>query len=272
MVFAEIREDEKEAFFSLLDQYFADRPHLLPSAQPDPSAAQQGQQTAGSAAAGFIGRQMAANPQATANLVSSALRANNNQHDSPAAQAASNPHISSQLGRAVASGMGTFSSLTKPPPPQPASKPPGVRGGTAPSGLVTRKAMGSYSTESKGAFFASGVQNALNYKKPQQQVVDAPLAPQGQHATGFAPPPRRPVAVVPEPEPEQEQEEQYEEAQEQQGEWVEALYDYQGDAATDISLSAGEQFVLVERTSADWWTGEHNGKRGLFPASYVKVL
>jgi len=272
MVFTEIQEYEKEAFFSLLDEYFTHRPHLLP--QPEAAA----DATLGSQAAGFLGRQMAQNPQATANLVSSALRANTPSGD-PAAQAAANPRLAGQLGRAVAGGMSTLSSLSKPPPPQPPVKPAGVRTAT-PSGLVTRKALGTYSTESKGAFFASGVQNVLSYKKPQPAQVDAPLAPQEHHAigSGLPPPPvRRGVAAAPapapEPEYEQEQEDQFVEAQEQPGgEWVEALYDYQGDAATDISLAAGEQFVLVERTSADWWTGEVNGKRGLFPASYVKVL
>jgi len=75
-----------------------------------------------------------------------------------------------------------------------------------------------------------------------------------------APPPRRGASMARTPSPEP------------QGEWVEALYDFNSTDATDLSLRAGDQLLLVERTSDDWWTGELNGKSGLFPAAYVKTL
>jgi abl interactor 2 len=43
-------------------------------------------------------------------------------------------------------------------------------------------------------------------------------------------------------------------------------------AAEDINVRAGEKLIIVERTSDDWWTGETNGRRGLLPASYVRIL
>ncbi|ELU35586.1 SH3 domain-containing protein [Rhizoctonia solani AG-1 IA] len=57
-----------------------------------------------------------------------------------------------------------------------------------------------------------------------------------------------------------------------QGETAEALYDYNSSAAEDINVRQGDRFVIVERTSDDWWTGEINGRRGLVPASYVRIL
>ncbi|KAI6168867.1 hypothetical protein EDD17DRAFT_449586 [Pisolithus thermaeus] len=72
------------------------------------------------------------------------------------------------------------------------------------------------------------------------------------------PPGRR----VPEPEPDQ------------QGEWVEALYDYNSEDPGDLTIEAGSRILVVERSSEDWWKGKINGqgREGLFPASYVKLL
>lgn len=60
----------------------------------------------------------------------------------------------------------------------------------------------------------------------------------------------------------------------------------------DLELKEGQRVLVIERTSNDWcvssfrsdrhlhiveclpfrWTGEFDGKKGLFPASYVKLL
>jgi len=54
--------------------------------------------------------------------------------------------------------------------------------------------------------------------------------------------------------------------------WVQALDDYTSKYAGDLTMKAGQIFRSIERSSDDWWTGELNGRRGLFPSSYVKVL
>ncbi|KIY45131.1 SH3-domain-containing protein [Fistulina hepatica ATCC 64428] len=81
----------------------------------------------------------------------------------------------------------------------------------------------------------------------------------------FAPPPARRV-------PEREPQPEVEPEPETQGEWVEAIYDYTSTESSDISIQEGQHILLIERSSADWWTGEVDGRRGLFPASYVKVI
>ena len=38
----------------------------------------------------------------------------------------------------------------------------------------------------------------------------------------------------------------------------------------DLSFRAGDVFEVVTETNADWWTGRHNGRQGLFPSNYVE--
>jgi len=54
--------------------------------------------------------------------------------------------------------------------------------------------------------------------------------------------------------------------------WAEALWDYQGESVTDISFQAGQRFVVIKLNGSGWWTGQHKGKRGLFPSNRVKLL
>ncbi|WRT64187.1 uncharacterized protein IL334_001116 [Kwoniella shivajii] len=54
---------------------------------------------------------------------------------------------------------------------------------------------------------------------------------------------------------------------------VQALYDYEGADSTDLQVQANQIVNLIEKTSADWWTCEDgNGTRGLVPATYLKEL
>ncbi|KAK0433225.1 SH3-domain-containing protein [Desarmillaria tabescens] len=53
-----------------------------------------------------------------------------------------------------------------------------------------------------------------------------------------------------------------------------ALWAYNLDALDpdDLSFAAGDIITIVEETNADWWLGEHNGCRALFPANYVEKI
>ncbi|KAG7806415.1 hypothetical protein KL921_004812 [Ogataea angusta] len=70
------------------------------------------------------------------------------------------------------------------------------------------------------------------------------------------------VEEAPEPEPE---------PQTSKGLTAVAEYDY--DATEDNEISFKEQDVIteIEQVDEDWWLGSCNGKRGLFPANYVKL-
>jgi len=59
--------------------------------------------------------------------------------------------------------------------------------------------------------------------------------------------------------------------QEEQGDFADVLYDYDSGEPEDLKITEGDVVLITDRTSDDWWTGEVNGKKGLFPASYVKL-
>ena len=56
-------------------------------------------------------------------------------------------------------------------------------------------------------------------------------------------------------------------------ETVTALYDYQAQAAGDLSFPAGAVIEVVQRTPDvnEWWTGRYNGQQGVFPGNYVQL-
>ncbi|KAI8083046.1 SH3 domain-containing protein [Halteromyces radiatus] len=53
-------------------------------------------------------------------------------------------------------------------------------------------------------------------------------------------------------------------------ETVEALYDFQGQNAEDLSFHRGDIIQVNEHVNNDWWRGTLNGRTGLFPSSYVQ--
>ncbi|CAO3610405.1 unnamed protein product [Cunninghamella echinulata] len=53
---------------------------------------------------------------------------------------------------------------------------------------------------------------------------------------------------------------------------VEALYDFQGPNPEDLSFKQGDIIEIKEKVNADWWRGSLNGRIGLFPSNYVKII
>lgn len=56
-------------------------------------------------------------------------------------------------------------------------------------------------------------------------------------------------------------------------ETVTALYDYEAQAAGDLSFSAGETIEIVQRTANEneWWVGKIGIRQGQFPGNYVQL-
>ncbi|KAJ7585082.1 hypothetical protein C8J56DRAFT_1166265 [Mycena floridula] len=52
---------------------------------------------------------------------------------------------------------------------------------------------------------------------------------------------------------------------------VRALHDFAG-SSDELAFKAGDEIAVVNEVLDDWWMGELNGKRGLFPTSYTKVI
>ncbi|KAI5122145.1 hypothetical protein M0805_000792 [Coniferiporia weirii] len=320
MVFTRLDSQEKNAFFDLLDEYFTSRPELLSSLGASPSADSNSPSLGGlnsrSAASSAVHSALAANPEATANLISAGLRhgsQNSSVKNSPFASAASDPNIANSIGRVAAASLAFQSGKppvaarntpppptarnTPPPPPAARSMPPalprrvsstdqeeedtyslpppvntpaGRNTGGAP-GLVSGKSFGDVNTTSVKSSLLSIRHGTANKSKAPPSV--APPIPSAfpKRQNNFAPPPVRrltsddaPNVRTPSPEPEPEPEEQ--------GEWAEALYDYNSGEAGDLVLSAHEHIKIVSKDSDDWWTGEVDGRTGLFPASYAKLL
>ncbi|KAI0082481.1 SH3-domain-containing protein [Panus rudis PR-1116 ss-1] len=97
---------------------------------------------------------------------------------------------------------------------------------------------------------------------PQRHISATSSTTSLKSPESISPPPPPARARAPEPEPEEEP----------QGEWAEALYEYTSDDPGDLILAEGDRVLVIEKPSDDWWKGESNGKQGLFPAAYVKLL
>ncbi|RDX52942.1 hypothetical protein OH76DRAFT_1343952 [Lentinus brumalis] len=129
---------------------------------------------------------------------------------------------------------------------------------------------------SSGKNMFSSIRNSTAAKHAAPAQIAPPTPPAFQRKNDFAPPPRRvpstsasspatsPAPPAPPALPRRNTQDE--------GEWVEALYDYHSEDPGDLDLQEGMRVLVVERTSDDWWTGEIDGQRGLIPAAYVKVL
>jgi len=52
---------------------------------------------------------------------------------------------------------------------------------------------------------------------------------------------------------------------------VKALYDYNAQDTKDLSFKEGDYIRLIDKSNpSGWWEGELNGKRGLFPSTFVE--
>ncbi|KEP53857.1 SH3 domain Src-like 3 domain protein [Rhizoctonia solani 123E] len=292
-MFSRMTHEDKLAFFELLDEYFESRPHLISREPEYGGAASQ----PAAVAANAVHRTMAANPQATADLISTGLK---NIPKGSQYSAASNPVVANAAGRFAASSIASsFGGGAKSPPAPPKRNVGTTDDSPSPSrpaqgGLLSSKRFGDVDTSSITAAFTSSFKGGKPAPAPASSTL--PPALDNSSRRSFAPPPVRrvpantpsegdasaesknkwgnqnqgPIRRVPshntlqrQPTPEPEP---------AHGEPAEALYDYNSGAAEDINVRQGERFMIVERTSDDWWTGEVNGRRGLLPASYVRIL
>jgi len=52
--------------------------------------------------------------------------------------------------------------------------------------------------------------------------------------------------------------------------YVRAIYDYNGGAADELNVRAGEIIEVKKKVSDDWWIGECGNRSGLFPSAYCE--
>jgi hypothetical protein len=48
-----------------------------------------------------------------------------------------------------------------------------------------------------------------------------------------------------------------------------AAYDYTAAEEGELSFAEGDKVTNIDRVDENWWEGEANGQRGLFPSAYV---
>jgi len=51
-----------------------------------------------------------------------------------------------------------------------------------------------------------------------------------------------------------------------------ALYPFNGQAPTELSLQPGDIIIISNNSHPDWWQGSANGRSGTFPSNYVQLL
>ncbi|XP_063681676.1 growth factor receptor-bound protein 2-like isoform X3 [Bolinopsis microptera] len=93
-------------------------------------------------------------------------------------------------------------------------------------------------------------------KAPVKSTV--PPGPVVQPSISMNPSPKAPVKSTPPPA--------------QQEQFCEALYEFQPQNPDEIRLVVGAKIRIINRADANWWEGECNGRRGMFPATYVREL
>jgi len=52
---------------------------------------------------------------------------------------------------------------------------------------------------------------------------------------------------------------------------AQGMWAFAAENSNELSFNAGDVIEIVEQ-NGDWWKGRFNGKEGLFPANYVKLL
>ncbi len=51
-----------------------------------------------------------------------------------------------------------------------------------------------------------------------------------------------------------------------------ALFDFEPNADDEVELKAGDKVEVLVQNEGGWWEGRCNGKIGLFPSNYVKLM
>ncbi|WVR05917.1 hypothetical protein IAU60_002943 [Kwoniella sp. DSM 27419] len=298
MVFANLTYD---AFFSLLDEYFASRPQhanggssagggpslatlarMLPPTRSASNSSPSTSATSPRAPAGAQGQvQAQEQPDMAQRFISSTIKYGTAGTKSGIGAISKNKDAMDLLGKMGAAGMVKGADARMNPKTQVVEEtatieeipsgggggrskpaPPPKKSGVA--GLISGKSFGHVDTSSKMSAFTSMWKDP---QKVQQPVAEQHIAPALSNQRTTMPPPVRQSsnqsARSPPP---------VEDYSEDQGQ-AQALYDYAGTGPEDLRVQASQVVNIIEKTSADWWTCEDgNGSRGLVPATYLKEL
>jgi len=169
-----------------------------------------------------------------------------------------------------ASAIGLGKSKPPPPPPPPAAAPPAYS--TQDTAVrPSNKASGSYkspppppsSSSPKPASPATlspnlGRQSSYGLQSAVRTPSPSSISSSSTGTNGKKKPPPPPVAPKPSVSPKPE--------------FVVAKYDFGGENEGDLPFKTGDRIKIVHKTESmeDWWEGECNGLRGMFPRNYCE--
>ncbi|KIJ56919.1 hypothetical protein M422DRAFT_40488 [Sphaerobolus stellatus SS14] len=245
MVFTNLSAPDKQAFFALLDEYFASRPELAEALQIQPQTASNPAFSTGS-----ISDRVASFTKSRSPPAAPARPSASSKPPSSFTASAANPDLANAIGRVAA-----------------ASRSLNVNGGGHPRvpsspGPNRDRPLPPQRSASVASTASSVTSNSSARPMPPPPVRKVPASQAPSVMRRFA----STRARTPTPEPEETEE------PEAEGEWAEALYDYTSADPNDLPIKVAQRVWITEKTSDDWWTGEVDGKSGLFPAAYVKLL
>jgi len=132
-----------------------------------------------------------------------------------------------------------------------------------PEGVLPPKKGSKKTSQSKLAAYSMIAPAAPPPERPQLNFSTGAVPPPGQAAGappagGAAAPGGAPRPRPPPP------------ARAPQVERCRALYDFTAEDSTELALRKGD-IVNIIKKGQDWWEGECNGRRGLFPGNYVEM-
>ncbi|EFP05386.1 hypothetical protein GCK72_018174 [Caenorhabditis remanei] len=54
--------------------------------------------------------------------------------------------------------------------------------------------------------------------------------------------------------------------------FVQALFDFNPQESEELAFKRGDVIILIDKEDANWWEGQLNNRRGIFPSNYVCQL
>lgn len=269
-----LSSQDKQAFYSILDEYFTSRPHLFPQPNsnnnPTNTNSNSNSTTNAYSAASSIASShpgVAASALRAAGVPKNVASTNNVSTVSKWSQnpkvVAASSKVSQLAGKWNPNGNPSTSSEQETNHPTNESTSTNSitsrKPGTLPNGLQSsQKFMGGLVSQAEKDALRTNPSGVLGASQPQ-----------AQKKSNFDPPPVRKTGPIPIPTPQVIEPQ----AEAEDEEWAVAIYDFEGSSDQDLSFKVHQVIKVTEHISDDWWNGQiDNGPIGMFPKTYVKPL
>ena len=107
---------------------------------------------------------------------------------------------------------------------------------------------------------------------PPPQALEEPIAPERPRSAAKTVHFDASPAIIPDPDDSDEEEREPGGSQDYEPNAAVVLYDFPADGDDELTVTEGEDLIVLERDSDDWWKVRNSkGQEGVVPASYVEV-